>query len=471
MTTVTRFPPSPTGYLHIGGARTALFNWLYARKTGGEMVLRIEDTDRARSTQDAIDVILDAMKWLGLTWNQGPFYQTRRFDRYAEVVEQLLAQDSAYYCFCTRERLDDLRNSQRKSGEKPRYDGCCREKNRIPEANEDAVIRFKNPQTGSVVFDDVVRGRVEVANQEMDDLIISRTDGTPTYNLTVVVDDIDMGISHVIRGEDHINNTPRQINIFLALQAELPVFAHVPLILGEDGQRLSKRHGAVSVLEYRDMGILPEALLNYLVRLGWSYGDQEIFDIDEMIELFDITDINKSPAAFNLEKLLWINQQYIINSPQRRLATEMAKILNKRGIGLCNGPEIDEVVEVMRERARTLEEMADKIKYLYTEIEEYDPAAVKKHIKPDSGKLLQAVAREFGEIVDWSAENINQGIKNVMQQQGVKMGELAQPLRIALSGSAATPSIDITVRLVGKERTVERIEKAVEFMEKAINSS
>ena len=396
-------------------------------------MLRIEDTDRARSTQKAIDVILDAMKWLGLTWNQGPFYQTRRFDRYAEVVEQLLEQDFAYHCFCTRERLDDLRNAQRERGEKPRYDGCCREKNRIPDANEDAVIRFNNPQSGSVVFDDVVRGRVEIANREMDDLIIARTDGTPTYNLTVVVDDIDMGITHVIRGEDHINNTPRQINIFHALQAELPVFAHVPLILGEDGQRLSKRHGAISVLEYRDMGILPEALLNYLVRLGWSYGDQEIFDIDEMIELFDISDINKSPAAFNLEKLLWINQQYIINSPQRRLATEMAKILNRRGIGLCNGPDIDEVVGVMRERARTLEEMADKIMYLYTDIEEYDPSAVKKHVKPDSGKLLLVVAREFEKIFDWSVENINQGIKNVMEQEGVKMGQLAQPIRIALS--------------------------------------
>jgi len=312
---------------------------------------------------------------------------------------------------------------------------------------------------------------VEIANQEMDDLIIARTDGTPTYNLTVVVDDIDMGITHVIRGEDHINNTPRQINIFLALQAELPVFAHVPLILGEDGQRLSKRHGAVSVLEYRDMGILPEALLNYLVRLGWSHGDQEVFDIDEMIELFDISDINKSPAAFNLEKLLWVNQQYIINSPTARLVKEMAKILNRRGIGLCNGPDINEVVEVMRERARTLEEMADKITYLYADFDEYDSAAVKKHIKLDTGKLMLLVAREFDTIGEWNTENINQGIKNIMEQETVKMGELAQPLRIALSGSAATPSIDVTVCLVGKERTLERIEKAVNFMEKAVNSS
>ena len=471
MQTITRFPPSPTGYLHIGGARTALFNWLYARKTGGEMVLRIEDTDQDRSTQEAIDVILESMKWLGLTWNKGPYYQTGRFDRYGEVIDKLLKQDDAYYCFCSKERLQEVRGAQRKNGEKPRYDGRCRELNRIPEHHEDAVVRFKNPSQGAVVFDDVVRGRVEIANAEMDDLILARTNGAPTYNLTVVVDDIDMGITHVVRGEDHINNTPRQINIFHALKANLPMFAHVPLILGKDGQRLSKRHGAVSVLDYRDMGILPEALLNYLIRLGWSHGDQEIFDIDEMIELFDIADINKSPAAFNLEKLLWVNQQYIVNADQARLAKEMAKILNRRGIGLGDGPDLNEVVEVMRERAQTLEEMADKITYLYKDFDGYDPKAVKKNIKPESGNLLSVMHSELAGIDEWDEAHINQAINNVMDKENVKLGNLAQPLRIAISGSSATPSIDVTVKLVGQHRTLERIEKAIKFIAQSLQQS
>ncbi len=467
MKIITRFPPSPTGYLHIGGARTALFNWLYARKTNGEMVLRIEDTDRERSTQPAVDVILEAMKWLGLTWNSGPFYQTNRFDRYAEVVNQLLAQGDAYYCFCSKERLEKNRASQREKGEKPRYDGHCRAlNNHIPANNteQSAVVRFKNPAHGVVEFNDVIRGRVTVANQEMDDLILARSDGTPTYNLTVVVDDIDMGITHVVRGEDHISNTPRQINIFHALKADLPIFAHVPLILGQDGQRLSKRHGAVSVLDYRDMGILPEALLNYLVRLGWSYGDQEIFDIDEMIDLFDITDINKSAAAFNLDKLLWINQQYIINADQHRLAQEVSKILNRRGIELCDGPDIHEVVEVMRERARTLEEMADKITYFYQDFDGYDAKAVKKHIKPESGDLLSALHHELTSLANWDETHINQAIQHVLATKDIKLGALAQPLRIALSGSSATPSIDVTVKLTGRHKTLARIEKAIQFI-------
>ena len=428
------------------------------------MVLRIEDTDRQRSTQEAIDVILDAMKWLGLTWNQGPYYQTRRFDRYQEIIRQLLAQGDAYYCFCSKERLDQVREAQRKEGEKPRYDGHCRDLNRVPESDEEAAIRFKNPIEGSVVFDDLVRGRVEFSNSELDDLIISRTDGTPTYNLTVVVDDMDMKISHVIRGADHINNTPRQINIFKALDATLPVFAHVPLILGEDGQRLSKRHGAMSVLEYRNRGILPEALLNYLVRLGWSHGDQEIFDIDEMIELFEVEDINKSPASFNMEKLLWVNQHYISNSDPSRLAQELGKRLNKRGIGLCNGPAIAEVVEAMRDRVQTLEEMADKVTFLYTEIDSYDANSVQKHVNTQTAELLNQVKQRFEDIDVWSTENINTVVKSVVKDQAIKFPEIAQPLRIAVSGSAATPSIDITLKLVGKERTIERIENAVKFI-------
>ncbi len=468
MPTITRFAPSPTGSLHIGGVRTALFNWLYARKTGGEMVLRIEDTDRQRSTPEAMEAILHSMKWLGLSWDAGPFFQSRRLPRYGEVIHQLLEQGDAYHCLCSRQRLEEVRNAQRKNAQKPRYDGHCRELNRTPGKNENTVVRFKNPSRGSVVFDDVVRGRVEIANSEMDDLIIARMDGTPTYNLSVVVDDIDMGITHVVRGDDHTNNTPRQINIFHALQAGLPVFAHVPLILGEDGQRLSKRHGAVGALDYRDMGILPEALLNYLVRLGWSHGDQEIFDLDEMIELFDVTAINKSPAAFNMEKLLWINQQYMVRANPVRLTREIVRRLHQRGIEVCAGAEISEAVAVMRERAQTLEQMAEKTACLYQDIREYDPQAVKKYIRPDSAKLLRQIHREFAAIDNWNEENINQAMRSVLVRADIKLASLAQPIRIALSGSAATPPIDVTVKLVGRQRTLERIEKAVKFIEKTV---
>lgn len=461
MTVVTRFPPSPTGYLHIGGARTALFNWLYAKGRGGEMVLRIEDTDLERSTPEAVEVIMKAMEWLGLSWNQGPFFQTRRFDRYREVIDQLLAEDKAYHCFCSRERLDEIRERQRAAGEKPRYDHHCRDLGRTPGPEESAVVRFRNPLEGSVVFDDVVRGRVEIANAEMDDLIIARSDGSPTYNLTVVVDDVDMGITHVIRGDDHTNNTPRQINIFHALGADLPVFAHVPLILGGDGQRLSKRHGAVSVLEYRNMGILPEALLNYLVRLGWSHGDQEIFDLDEMIDLFDIEDINRSAASFDMDKLLWVNQHYIRQADADRLGNELAKRLHNRGLRLCDGPRANEVVEVLRDRAQTLEQMADQAMYLYAEPEEYAAAAAAKHLVAGSLPGLEQLRAEFDALADWEPEPINQCIKRVVKETGLKFPAVALPLRVALSGDTATPSIDITVKLVGRERTLQRIDRAI----------
>jgi glutamyl-tRNA synthetase len=464
MTVVTRFPPSPTGYLHIGGARTALFNWLYARGRGGEMVLRIEDTDIERSSQEAIDVIMQAMEWLGLSWNRGPYLQTDRFERYREVIDQLLGQGHAYHCFCSRERLDQLRESQRAAGQKPRYDHHCRDLGRQPEAGEDTVVRFRNPLDGTVVFDDVVRGRVEIDNREMDDLIVARSDGTPTYNLTVVVDDIDMGISHVIRGDDHTNNTPRQINIFHALGAELPVFAHVPLILGPDGQRLSKRHGAVSVLEYREMGILPEALLNYLVRLGWSHGDQEIFDLDEMIDLFDIVDINKSAASFDLDKLLWVNQHYIRQADTERLANLLAKCLHRRDIRLCDGPRVGEVVEVLRDRVQTMMQMADQSLYFYTEPEGYGPEAAEKHLTAESAPRLKALATEFDNLDDWDAEAIQAVIKKVVAVQEVKFPMVALPLRVALTGDTATPSIDITVQLIGKARTLARIDRAIQFI-------
>ncbi len=468
MQTVTRFPPSPTGDLHIGGARTALFNWLYARKTGGRMVLRIEDTDRARSTRKAVDTILESMKWMGLTWDQGVYYQTERMDRYRDVIRQLLDQGRAYHCSCSKERLARIREAQRERGEKPRYDGYCRDRELDPGACESPVVRFRNPLQGSVVFNDAVRDKVEFANHELDDLVIARSDGIPTYNLTAVVDDMDMGVTHVIRGADHINNTPRQINILEALGAPLPVYVHVPLILAEDGQRLSKRHGAASVLEYRDMGILPSALLNYLVRLGWSHGDQEIFDVDEMIELFDIDKINKAPATFDPDKLLWMNQQYILAMDPALLAREISKRLNQRGIGLSNGPRMGDVIEIVRKRAQTLEEMTDGILYLYTDFDQYDPQSVDKHINSATSGILSLVLTELEALEDWTGAEIHRIIQSFVAGQGIRFPEVAQPLRIAVSGSAATPSIDQTLWLVGKDRSLRRIEKAIRLFSKTI---
>jgi glutamyl-tRNA synthetase len=428
------------------------------------MVLRIEDTDIERSTQEAVDVIMQAMEWLGLSWNRGPYFQTRRFDRYREVIDRLLTEGHAYHCYCSRERLDALRDRQRAAGEKPRYDHRCRDLGRQPDEGEAAVVRFRNPLEGAVVFDDVVRGRVEISNREMDDLIIARSDGTPTYNLTVVVDDMDMGITHVIRGDDHTNNTPRQINIFHALGAELPVFTHVPLILGPDGQRLSKRHGAVSVLEYRDLGILPEALLNYLVRLGWSHGDQEIFDLDEMIDLFDITDINRSAASFDMEKLLWVNQHYIRQADTERLGKLLAKSLHRRGIRPCDGPRVDEVAEVLRERVQTVEQMADQALYFYSAPESYQPEAAAKHLVIDAAPRLESLYAALESLDHWGAEEIQAAIKQVVADQGVRFPMVALPLRVALSGDTATPSIDLTVKMIGKPQTLQRIRAALEFI-------
>lgn len=464
MHTVTRFPPSPTGYLHVGGARTALFNWLYAKKNGGELVLRIEDTDRQRSTDEAVNVIFEALKWLGLDWNRGPFYQSKRLDRYGAVIRQLLEEDKAYYCFCSREKLDATREAQRANRRKPRYDRHCRDLGRRPARGESTVVRFKNPLRGAVVFDDVVRGRVAIDNDELDDLIIARSDGAPTYNLTVVVDDMDMGVTHVIRGDDHTNNTPRQINIFRALDAPLPVFAHVPLISGADDRRLSKRHGAVSVLEYRDRGILPEALLNYLVRLGWSYGDREIFSTDEMIALFDIKAINPSAASFDLAKLLWVNQHYLRQASPRRLAGELGERLKRRGIDTGNGPPLAGVAGVMAARVQTLEEMADKVVYLYADFDAYEPGAAKKYLGADALILLRVLHDAFETVDDWREPAINEALARVLEAESVKLGKIAQPLRVAVSGGAATPPIDTTLRLVGRKRTLERIQKALRWI-------
>ena len=374
----TRFAPSPTGYLHVGGARTALYSWLFARNHGGEFVLRIEDTDLERSTPEAIEAIMDGMNWLSLEWDEGPYYQTKRFDRYNAVIDQMLEEGTAYKCYCSKERLEALREEQMAKGEKPRYDGRCRHSHEHHADDEPCVVRFANPQEGSVVFDDQIRGPIEFSNQELDDLIIRRTDGSPTYNFCVVVDDWDMEITHVIRGEDHINNTPRQINILKALKAPVPVYAHVSMINGDDGKKLSKRHGAVSVMQYRDDGYLPEALLNYLVRLGWSHGDQEIFTREEMIKYFTLNAVSKSASAFNTDKLLWLNHHYINALPPEYVATHLQWHIEQENIDTRNGPQLADLVKLLGERCKTLKEMAQSCRYFYEDFAEFDADAAKK---------------------------------------------------------------------------------------------
>ena len=467
MTVITRFAPSPTGYLHIGGVRTAIFSWLYARKDEGRFILRIEDTDRERSTQEAIDVILEGMDWLGLGADEGPVYQSQRFDRYREVISQLLDSGQAYYCTCSRERLESLREQARQRGEKPRYDGHCRDR-ALDARSENAVIRFKNPQQGDVVVDDRIQGRVTYANRELDDLIIARSDGTPTYNLTVVVDDMDMRISHVIRGDDHLNNTPRQINILKALNATPPVYAHVPMILGPDGKKLSKRSGSASVLEYRDQGYLPEALLNYLVRLGWSHGDQEIFSVGDLIDLFDIDDINKSAAALNPEKLLWLNQHYLARCDNARLAAIVSELMND--VNLTDGPALTDLVEVQKQRTKTVLEIIEQSRCFYSEFDDIDPDAAKKHLRPVVLTPLTELHKRLAELQDWNETDLQAAVESVAATHELKLGKLAQPLRVAVTGGPVSPSIDATLRLLGREKTLSRLDKALEYIQKRASS-
>ena len=462
MTIRTRFAPSPTGYLHVGGARTALYSWLYARKHGGKFILRIEDTDLERSTAESVNAILEGMTWLGLEYDEGPFYQTDRFARYDEVIEKLLAEGKAYRCSCSKVRLDALREEQMARKEKPRYDGHCR--NRDVSPDEPHVIRFRNPQEGDVIIEDLIRGRIVVSNRELDDLIIRRSDGSPTYNLTVVVDDWDMGITHVIRGDDHINNTPRQINILKALGAPIPKYAHVPMILGEDGSRLSKRHGATSVMEYRNLGYLPEALLNYLVRLGWSHGDQEIFSIDEMIEHFELENVNRAPSTFNPEKLLWLNQQYIMKDDPARIAHLLSPHMGERDVDPAEGPDLVEVARLLQERASTLVEMADQALFFYRDFEDYDPKAAKAHLRPAAREALEALRAALAGLDDWTPAAIQRTIEQVADRLGVKLGKVGMPLRVAVSGRGASPSNDQTLALLGREKTLQRIDRALDFI-------
>lgn len=462
MTVRTRFAPSPTGYLHIGGARTALFSWLFARQHGGEFILRIEDTDLERSTQESVQAIIDGMKWLNLNHdNETLYFQTQRFPRYKEVLQQLLDEGKAYYCYCSKERLETLREEQKENKQKPRYDGHCRHLKNPPEGIK-PVIRFKNPEDGAVVFEDLIKGTISFQNQELDDLIIARSDGSPTYNFTVVVDDYDMQITHVIRGDDHVNNTPRQINILKALNANLPLYAHVPMILGSDGQRLSKRHGAVSVLQYQEDGYLPEALLNYLVRLGWSHGDQEIFSIEEMIKDFDFAHVSKSAAAFNPDKLNWLNQHYMKTGDPEQMSGILKKHLKALNITVEKLP-ID-LFNAQKERAKTFKEMAEQSRFFYHKEIVYDEVAM-KHLKPEAKTPLKELKKMFEKLEEWETEKLHQIIQDVSEKLELKMGKVAQPLRVAITGGTSSPSIDITLQLIGKEKVLQRIEQALTRIE------
>ncbi len=462
----TRFAPSPTGYLHIGGARTALFAWAYARRHGGKFVLRIEDTDLERSSDESIKAIIDGMTWLGLDWDEGPIRQMTRLDRYSEVADLLIKDNKAYYCYCSRDELTQMRDAQRSRGEKPRYDGRWRPENvkalgLVPPPNVKPVLRFRNPNDGDVIFEDLVKGKISVSNGELDDLVILRADGVPTYNFGVVVDDLDMNISHVIRGDDHVNNTPRQINIFRALGASLPNFAHVPMILGADGERLSKRHGAVSVMQYFEDGFLPEALLNYLARLGWSHGDAELFSLDQFVEWFDLGHVSRSPAQFNNEKLRWVNQQYIKNVDNHLLAEKIAGRVLRAGGNLKKGPALEQVVALLKERADTLEMLVDDARLFYVDLElagDLQSTHVTAAVKP----ALRTFLNELSALQIWDMGAIKDSIRRTLAEHNLKMPTLAVPVRVCVFGRTQTPDLAAVLNLVGRDKVLERIRLCVD---------
>ena len=461
MTVRTRFAPSPTGYLHIGGARTALYCWLEARHRGGEFVLRIEDTDRERSTQAAIDAILEAMEWLGLGYDEGPIYQTDRVARYKEVAEQLIADGKAYYAYETKEELDAMREAAMAKQEKPRYNGAARELKLAYKDDPNRVIRFKNPLDGTVVFDDLIKGNIEIANSELDDMVIFRPDGYPTYNFAVVVDDWDMKINEVIRGDDHINNTPRQINLYEAIGAPVPKFGHMPMILDEQGAKLSKRTGAADVMQYKDAGYLPEALLSYLARLGWSHGDQEIFTRQELIDLFDVTNCNSKAARLDMAKLGWVNQHFLKTEEPSSIAPQLVYQLEKLSLDVAAGPAPADVVIALRERVQTLKEMAEKAVVWYTPLTEYDEAAVAKHFKPGADAPLAKARELLAALPEWSAESVSAVLHDTATQLEMGMGKVAQPLRVAITGTQVSPDISHTVYLAGRDEALKRIDAAL----------
>jgi glutamyl-tRNA synthetase len=454
-----RFAPSPTGYLHIGGARTALFNYLLAKKEQGIFVLRIEDTDVERSTQESVDAILQAMDWLGLSYDEGPFYQSERYDLYKSKVTDLLNKGLAYRCYCSADELNAKREAAMKAGGKPRYDGTCRERTDQPEAP--FVIRFKTPRDGNTAFVDRIKGTISVENDELDDLIIQRTDGNPTYNFVVVIDDAEMGINLVIRGDDHVNNTVRQIPMYKALGYEVPEFAHVPMILGADKKRLSKRHGATSVMVYREMGFLPEAMVNYLVRLGWSFGDEEIFSMDDLIEKFSLDSVGRSAGVFNPDKLLWLNEHYIKTGDPQRLAGLVAELLEGQGVDIENGPDMSAVVKTLQERAKTLVEMAEGARFYFEAPDTYDEAAAAKFLNEEKRAVLELLIKHLGALTNFTLENVESAFKSLMEESGLKLGKIGPTVRVALTGGTVSPSIYDVVSVLGQDNVLARLKKAL----------
>ena len=467
---VTRFPPSPTGYLHVGGARTALFNWLYARHTGGRFVLRIEDTDTKRSTQASVDAIFEALEWLGIDWDDGPHFQSRRFDLYAEYIEKLLQSGHAYYCDCPPERVEAVRQAAMASGGKPKYDGACR--NRGLGRGPDTVVRFKAPEDGTTVIEDVIKGDIVFQNSELDDFVVARSDGTPTYNFVVVVDDITMGINTVIRGDDHVMNTPKQILLYRALESPLPVYGHVPMVLGPDRTRLSKRHGAMSVTAYRDMGYLPEAFINYLARLGWSHGDQEFFTRDELIEKFSLEHIGKSAGVFDLDKLQSLNADHIqakgsgeLRAPLRPFLEKQVKTLGEAfAEEMENGEWMENVIETLQPRSKTLDDMAAQALFYFGDTVAYEEKAARKVLKPAAAEPIRCLMAELERLDRFEEKDLEEAFRNVMEQTGLKLGKIAQPVRVALTGRTASPGIFEIVALIGKQRVIKRLEKALDYI-------
>lgn len=465
----TRFAPSPTGYLHLGGARTALFCWLFARKHKGEFVLRVEDTDRERSTEESVQAILDGMQWLGLDYDEGPFFQSQRYDRYNEVIDQLLESGHAYRCYCSKERLDEMRERATAEKRKPRYDGTCRERTDVVDG-VDPVIRFKTPLEGKVVIKDLVKGEIEIDNAELDDLVIRRSDGNPTYNLSVVVDDADMKITHVIRGDDHINNTPRQIHIFNAMGVTVPAFAHLPMILGDDGKRMSKRHGAVSVMQYESDGILPHAMLNYLARLGWSHGDQEIFTVQELLDLFEVEDCQRSGSVFDKTKLLWVNQQHMATLSDHELGDALSAAMVSQSVSTDSGPEVSKVAAVLKERAQSFAEMAEQAGIFYQDSVELDEKAAKKQLRPVALPVLEAIHAKLSVSDTWQAESLKGELEDIAQEMDIGFGKIGQPLRVAITGSGASPDIGDTLELIGKERSLARIASSIDYVKARVEA-
>lgn len=458
----TRFAPSPTGFLHIGGARTALFNWLYARHHSGEFILRIEDTDQQRSTDESTRAILDAMTWLGLNCDEGPYFQAQRVDLHREMVQKLIKEDKAYYCTCTPEELEEKRKQALATGKKPKYDGTCRDKNLKKTAG--SVVRFRGQQTGVTVVEDLIKGNIVFNNEELDDLIIERSDGYPTYNFAVVIDDALMNITHVIRGDDHVNNTPRQILLYQALKFDVPKFAHVPMILGSDKTRLSKRHGATSVMAYKEMGFLPEALVNYLVRLGWAHGDQEIFSSQDLIELFDLDAVGKSPAVFNPDKLLWLNAHYIKEAAPERLREEM-KTIWPAGIDTSNTDFTQKVIADLQTRVKTLVELAGSADFYFTDEIKYDEQSAQKFLTADVAPHLKALVESMVSLQDFSKKGLEEFLMNFIQERNIKFKLIAQPLRVALTGKTVSPGIDEIMVTLGKERVIKKINNAIAYIE------